>query len=139
MKSLLTIMKEIGISVIIIIIVSAAAIFAFRDKLPLKLDIPKAQEYDSIDYDNYKVVGDIQDAIKITIPYEATPSELEMYQTELRYIPGSVNPFVAEEVDTNLPSETVSVPVGGLPEQEQISLEQVSGKETVADPNSAAQ
>lgn len=107
-RKTLLILKEIGIILVIIILVVAGGYFAFKDYIPYNLSVPEAAQYAQLVRSNYKVVGDIQDAQDATETFSTSPTELEIYQTEVRYVPGTVNPFENNAGENDLPSETVT-------------------------------
>ncbi len=107
-KKALLILKEVAIILLVIVVVGGAGFFIFKDYVPYKMEVPPAEKYVNLTRENYKVVGSIQDAQDATETFSTSPSELEIYQTEIRYIPGTVNPFKGENGDNDLPSETVT-------------------------------
>ncbi len=107
-RKTLLILKEIGIILVIIILVVVGGYFAFKDYIPYNLSVPEAAQYAQLVRSNYKVVGDIQDAQDATETFSTSPTELEIYQTEIRYVPGTVNPFKNNAGENDLPSETVT-------------------------------
>ena len=105
-KILLT-LREILIYLIIVGLLILGAYLLLRNYYPLE-KIPQASKYTVLDRDNYKVIGDIQNEQNPTVIHDTKTPRIETDQTELRYIPGSVNPFVAERGGSDLPSDTVS-------------------------------
>ena len=105
-KILLT-LREILIYLIIVGLLILGAYLLLKNYYPLE-KIPKASKYTVLDRDNYRVVGDIQNEQNPTVIHDTKNPRIETDQTELRYIPGSVNPFVAERGGSDLPSDTVS-------------------------------
>lgn len=108
MEKFWLIAREIGYTILIIAFVVGGGFFFFKDKHPQKIEIPVAKQYVKLDQSKYQVVGDIQNAQNATQTFETTTSELDIYQTEVRYVQGSTNPFVANNSQTDLPSEVVS-------------------------------
>lgn len=107
-NKVLLVLREILIYFIIIALVIGAAFLLLRQYYPDKVTIPSAAKYSSLEKDKYRVVGDIQNAKNATITHETSTNTIETSQTELRYIPGSVNPFVAQGTGNDLPSEIVN-------------------------------
>ena len=105
-KILLT-LREILIYLIIVGLMILGAYLLLKSYYPTE-KIPQASKYTVLDRDNYKVIGDIQNEQNPTVIYDTKTPRIETDQTELRYIPGSVNPFVAERGGSDLPSDTVS-------------------------------
>lgn len=102
------VVKETLISIALILAVLGVGYFVFQGKYPLDVQVEEATQYVKLAREDYKVVGDIQDAQGRTESHEVKSSELDLYQTEIRYVPGSVNPFVADNSNNDLPTETVS-------------------------------
>ena len=107
MRKYLPILQEIGICLVIAFVAVGVNVFLFKDLFFEELAVPAANEYASIDQSKYKVVGDIQDAQNATQTYEASPSQIEDFLTESRYTPGTINPFVSNSSENDLPSEVV--------------------------------
>lgn len=114
MKNFLSVLKEVGIVLLIIVIVVGGVLFVFKDKVPLDVDVPLVAKYETIDKSKYPVVGDIQDAQNETEIYEASMNELDQSQTEVRYVPGSINPFVGDTSTTDLPFDVISQNSGDI-------------------------
>lgn len=107
-KKVLAILKEIAIVIVVIVVVSFGGLFLFKNYMPYNLEVPKAGQYVKLERENYKVVGDIQDAQDATETFSTSSSELEIYQTEIRYVPGTINPFSSNDGENDLPSEVVN-------------------------------
>ena len=108
MEKFWLIAREIGISLLIIALVVTGGFFLFKESYPSGLEVPEAKQYVKLKREDYKVVGDIQNAQNPTEIFATTSPELDLYQTEIRYVTGSVNPFVSEGSQTDLPTEVVS-------------------------------
>lgn len=107
-KKILLTIKEVAIILTIIVVVVFGGLFAFKNYIPYNMEIPDAEKYVQLVKSNYQVVGDIQDAQDATETFSTSSSELEIYQTEVRYVPGTVNPFKNGGGENDLPSELVS-------------------------------
>lgn len=107
-KKILLTIKEVAIILTIIVVVVFGGLFAFKNYIPYNIEIPDAEKYVQLVKSNYQVVGDIQDAQDATETFSTSSSELEIYQTEVRYVPGTVNPFKNGGGENDLPSELVS-------------------------------
>ena len=105
-KILLT-LREILIYLIIVGLLILGAYLLLRNYYPSE-KIPQASKYTVLDRDSYKVIGDIQNEQNPTVVHDTKTPRIETDRTELRYIPGSVNPFVAEQGGSDLPSDTVN-------------------------------
>ncbi len=108
MRKFLLVFKEVGICILFVIFALGINVFAFKDIYFSKLDIPRANSYDEINRNLYKVVGDIQNAQNETQTYSASQSQIEDYITDYRYTSGTANPFVSESSGNDLPTETVT-------------------------------
>lgn len=126
-KRKLLILKETGIILMIIILAVVGGYFAFKDYIPYNLAVPEAAQYAQLVKSNYKVVGDVQDAQNPTETISTSPTELEIYQTEIRYVPGTVNPFEGGTGDNDLPSEVVSSPSSSESYINDYTFEDISG------------
>ena len=107
MRKYLPILQEVGICLVIAIVAVLVNFVLFKGVFFSELDVPAANEYASIDQSKYKVVGDIQDAQNATQTYEVSSSKIEDFLTESRYTPGTINPFVSNSSENDLPSEIV--------------------------------
>ncbi len=108
----LFIVKEVAICLGLAVIAVGANIFFLRNYAPLDVKVEKAKTdiYASIDQKKYVVINaDIQEEQNPTQKYETENSELDIYQTEYRYIPGTINPFVSSGTENDLPTEVVGV------------------------------
>jgi hypothetical protein len=110
MKStVIKLLKEIGISLLLLVVLSAVIILAFYDKIPFRKEIPEPITYKNIDLSQYGVRGDVENETAATKRYESNNSEFELFETELRYLPGKINPFSEITATTDLPTEVVGV------------------------------
>jgi hypothetical protein len=128
MKStVIKLLKEIGISLLLLVVLSAVIILAFYDKIPFRKEIPDTISYKNIDLSQYGVRGDVENETAATKRYEASNSEFEVFEIESRYLPGKINPFSEITATTDLPTEVVGV--------EPVPTEENSG-ENVTEENS---
>ena len=115
----LFILKEVAICLGLAVIAVGLNIFLLRDYTAVDVTVEKAQTdlYASIDQSKYVVINaDIQEEQNPTQKYETANSQLDTYQTEYRYIPGTINPFVSNGSVNDLPTEIVGVS-GDITEQ----------------------
>lgn len=104
----LLVLREVLIDIIIIVLVLATAFFLLKDYYPFNVKVAEAARYTAVNINNYKVIGDIENEQEPTKNFhEATSAQIDLSQTELRYVPGSVNPFVAEQGESDLPTDTI--------------------------------
>lgn len=118
MNKFLTIAIEVGVSLVMIAVAVGINWFLFKDDVAMDIEVPEHKAYASVTTGTNNKSYDIVGADKITAKnetetYEANSSELELYQTEIRYVPGTANPFESNSSESNLPNETVSSPIGG--------------------------
>ncbi|MBQ9279681.1 MAG: hypothetical protein IJ215_01350 [Clostridia bacterium] len=99
-------LRELLIYLIITGLLILIAFLLLRNYYPQET-IPEASKYSVLERDNYKVIGDIQNEQNPTVVYDTKSPRIETDQTELRYIPGSVNPFVAQQGGSDLPTDIV--------------------------------
>lgn len=114
-RTILLVLREVLIDLIIVGLIFLTAFLLLKTyypDYPSTLRIPEAAKYSKIEQERYKVVGDIQNEKHRTVKHETSTPIIETSQTELRYVPGSVNPFVANGGGSDLPSETVSRSAG---------------------------
>lgn len=103
------IIKEILFSIVFIMFALVINFLLFYKLLSNDIRIANAGMYEQIERKNYTVVnGNIQDMQNPTETYEATPNELETYQSEYRYEVGTINPFVSSDAVNDLPQEVIS-------------------------------
>ena len=107
-KKILLTIKEVAIILMVIVVVAFGGLFVFKNYIPYNIEIPNAEKYVQLVKSNYQVVGDIQDAQDATETFSTSSSELEIYQTEVRYVPGTVNPFKNGGGENDLPNELVN-------------------------------
>lgn len=104
------IIKEVLMCIIFVMMALLLNFILFKNLFTDKIEVAKAGSYTAIVESNYTVVnGTVQDRQDPTETYEATPSELETYQSEYRYEIGTVNPFVSSDSVNDLPQEIVGV------------------------------
>jgi hypothetical protein len=110
MKStIIRLFKEIGISLLVLIALSAVIVFAFYNKIPFQKEIPETITYNNIDLSQYGVRGDVENETAETKRYESNYGEFDLFETERRYLPGKINPFSGITATTDLPTEVVGV------------------------------
>ena len=106
------IVKEVAICLGLAIIAVGANVVFLKKFAPMDVEVEKAKTnvYASIDQEKYVVINaDIQEEQNPTQKYETANSQLDTYQTEYRYVPGTINPFVSTGSVNDLPTEIVGV------------------------------
>jgi len=110
MQIFLRILKETGIAIIVLALVSLVIWLLFQKQLPfLGQDIPDAVEYAEINVEDYNTVGDIEDETNPTQVYEATNEQLTGYETDRYISTGLINPFSSNTATPDVPSERVTI------------------------------
>lgn len=118
-ENTLFILKEVAICLGLAIIAVGINVFLFKDYIVANIDVEEANTnaYAAVKRDRYILIGEgIEDAQNPTQKYETVDGELDVYTTELRYIQGTINPFVSESSDSDLPTEVVGIS-GDITEQ----------------------
>ena len=118
-ENTLFILKEVAICLGLAIIAVGINVFLFKDYIVANIDVEEANTnaYAAVKRDRYNLIGEgIEDAQNPTQKYETVDGELDVYTTELRYIQGTINPFVSESSDSDLPTEVVGIS-GDITEQ----------------------
>ena len=106
------IVKEVAICLVLAVLAVGANVVFLKKYAPTDVNVEKAKTelYASIDQKKYVVINaDIQEEQNPTQKYETANSQLDTYQTEYRYIPGTINPFVSTGSVNDLPTEIVGV------------------------------
>lgn len=109
-ENVLFVLKEVLICLGLVVIALGLNAFLFKDYLANKVVVQKANTdaYASVDRSKYIVINaDIQDEQNPTKKYETVDGELDIYTTELRYIQGTINPFVSAGSISDIPTETI--------------------------------
>lgn len=102
------IVKETLVCIVLAVFAVGLNFLLFGKMFMEEVNVASAGTYSQIEKTNYVVVnGNIQDAQNPTETYEASPTELETYQSEYRYEVGTINPFISEDSVNDLPSELV--------------------------------
>ena len=111
-ENILFVLKEVMLCIGIAIIAVGLNIFLFKNYFMnnVTVDSAKTELYAAIDKSKYVLINaDIQEEQNPTQKYETVNEELDNYQTEYRYVPGTINPFMSSENSSDLPSETIGV------------------------------
>ncbi len=109
MDVFLRILKEVGISIVALILVGLVIFFLFHSQLPfLEEDIPAPVSYAGIDNKKFDIVGDIEDEINPTQTYKSTNEFLQQYMLKGYVSTGTPNPFTSNGSQPDVPSERVT-------------------------------
>lgn len=108
-KVLLTILKEIGIALLILVILCAAIVLAFRDQLPFDEEIREAEEYKKINLAEYKAAsGDRTSGLEVVvITHKADSNQITEAENIDRIQTGKYTPFGSIDSTSDLPTEMV--------------------------------
>lgn len=125
MQIFLRILKEIGIAIVILIVLTFAGFMLFRSQLPfLDSAIPEPVKYAGINAQDYAVVGNLEDSTDPTKTYEATNTNLRGLESDRKILTGASNPFViapSVKTDSDVPTEKVTIKNSANPKDEVIS------------------
>ncbi len=111
-ENTLFVLKEVGICIGLVIIAIGLNVFLFQKYLTTDVVVESAKTdlYSAIDQKRYVLINaDIQEEQNPTQKYETENKQLDDYQTEYRYVPGTINPFVSTDSVNDLPTEIVGV------------------------------
>lgn len=108
-KVLLTILKEIGIALLILVILCAAIVLAFREQLPFDEEIREAEEYQKVNLAEYSISSsDRTSGIEaITITHEANSNQITEAESIDRIQTGKYTPFGSIDGTSDLPTEKI--------------------------------
>lgn len=108
-KVLLAILREFSIALVILIVLCAAIVLAFKDQLPFYDVIRKGDEYAKANMREYSISSsDRTSGIKaITITHETNSNQVIKAEDEVRIQTGKYTPFGSISGTTDLPSERV--------------------------------
>ncbi len=110
MQVFLRILKETGIALVVLILVSLVVWLLFQKQLPfLGQEIPEPIEYAEINRADFDITGDIEDETNPTQTYEATISQLNGYELERYVSTGLPNPFSSNNAEPDVPTERVTI------------------------------
>lgn len=111
-ENTLLVIKEVVFCILLVIVAVGLNIMLLYKYMVVgeKIETAKTDLYSSIDQKRYVVINaDIQEEQNPTQKYETADKQLDNYQTEYRYIPGTINPFVSNDSVNDLPTEIVGV------------------------------
>lgn len=118
-ENTLFVLKEVAMCLGLAVIAVGLNVFLFKDYIVANVEVEdaKTNAYAAVQRDKYILIGEgIENAQNPTQKYETLDNELDVYATELRYIQGTINPFVSEGSDSDLPTEVVGIS-GDISEQ----------------------
>lgn len=118
--NILFVIKEVAVCLGLVAISLGLNAFLFKDYITedVPLETAKTETYNSVEREKYIVINaDIQDAQNPTQRYETVDGELDAYASELRFIQGTINPFISEDSGSDLPSEMIGGSEGAEKQQ----------------------
>lgn len=93
-KKFLEIVKEMFISILIVVCIGVIVAIAFYDKLALTKEIPKAEEYSlTAEMQNELKNSQLEAEQETIINYYIDAADLKNYEKHNQYIKGKTNPF----------------------------------------------
>ena len=110
MEIFLRILKEIGIAIVALILVSLLVWLLFKNHVPfLGQDIPDPIDYVQINKSDFDIKGDIESETNPTLTYEATDGQLDGLESGRYVSTGGPNPFTSDSSESDVPSEMVTI------------------------------
>lgn len=113
MKVLLKILREIGIAIVVLVILAAVGIAAFKDQLPYDEVIRSGEVYVKADLASYSVSSSdrIREIEAITITHTAVDEQITQAEDEVRIQSGKHTPFGNISSTSDLPTEKVGTSI----------------------------
>ena len=110
-KIFLGILREIGIALIILVVLAAVTVFAFKDQLPYDEQVPEGDEYVKANMKTYSVSSTdrLSEINQVTITHETNQGQIISAENEVRVQTGRYTPFGTISGTTDLPSERVGI------------------------------
>lgn len=111
MQIFLRILKETGIAIVFLIIITAVVWLLFKGHVPfLGEKVPDPVDYAEINKADFDIEGDIESETNPTLIYEATTANLQQYQDDRLVSTGTINPFtMSDSTGSDVPSERVTI------------------------------
>lgn len=112
-KVLLIILREIGITFLILILLLAITVVAFKDKVPFDDVVPSGEQYVRANMKTYSVSSTdrLSEVEAITITHETNNRQIIDAENQVRIQTGKYTPFGTISSTTDLPSERVGVTI----------------------------
>lgn len=140
MQIFLRILKETGIAIVALALVTLIVWLLFNEQLPfLGRTIPNPIDYAEINREDFDITGDIEDETNPTQTYEPTNEQLNGYITDRYISTGAPNPFTSNNAEPDVPSERVTIEnsansgtseIGGAGTESETSDAETTGSET---------
>ena len=110
-KVLLGILREVGIALVILVILAAVTVLAFKDQLPYDEKVPSGEQYVRANMKTYSVSSTdrLSEINAVTITHEANQGQIIAAENEVRIQTGKYTPFGTIASTTDLPTERVGV------------------------------
>lgn len=112
-KIILSIFKEIGIVLGILVILAAVVVVAFKDQLPYDEEVRSGEKYVNADLKSYSVNSSdrISEVTAVTITHEAESNQILEAENEVRIQTGKPTPFGNISDTSDLPVEKVGTTI----------------------------
>lgn len=108
-EKIISVFKEIGIALVMIVILGAVTVVAFYNKIPYGKEIPKGEEYVKANKEEYSVSSHdrLAEVKAITVTHEADSTQITNAENDVRLTTGKDTPFGTISSTSDLPSEKV--------------------------------
>ena len=105
---IIEVIKDLIISILIIICIAVILSIIFYDKISLSKVIPEAEEYFLTEEMQQGIEDtDLEEAQEVIVNYYIDATDLKKYEKTNEYNKGKSNPFAAESYDAGEPTNTV--------------------------------
>ncbi len=113
MKLILRVLKEVAITIAVVIILLAVGYFLFKNQYTFLLgDVPNAIKYAGIEPGDYDIQGDLEDQTDPKKVFQNNQLTLKYLEESRRVHTGTPNPFSSsldDDHETDLPKEKVDI------------------------------
>lgn len=105
---IIEVIKDLMISILIIICIAVILSIIFYDKISLSKVIPEAEKYFLTEEMQQEIEDtDLEEAQEVIVNYYIDATDLKKYEKTNEYNKGKSNPFAAESYDAGEPTNTV--------------------------------
>lgn len=117
-EKIISVFKEIGIALLMIVILGAVTVVAFYNQVPYGKEIPKGEEYAKVNKEEYSVSSHdrLAEVKAVTVTHEANSSQITDAENDVRLTTGKYTPFGGISSTSDLPSEKIGTAVA-IPNQ----------------------
>ena len=111
MEIFMRILKETGIAIIVLALVTFIIWVMFNDQMPfLGQAIPNPIEYAEVNPSDFDIKGDIESETNPTLTWEVTQGQSQGFEEDRYVSTGGINPFNSNRAESDVPSERVTIP-----------------------------